>query len=652
MNSTSVFLRISEFVLVEYIYNTDLISESLHPFNLYNNANDNSKTIVNRLNSKEVTGNTEHLLYAETNSGYKAVVDVNSGFYYPNFDNKVSGSLIPVSTSLLQYDTIRFHIRSGYNFQDNSGFLANLYLEDGNGNKFNLLSQSFFKRDLTVIKYNELPLRISGVPYDKYVEYKVLSTSEILNPLTNNYSFINNISQIKPNPIIFFEFNIVDNINTDQGFIKMFTSFKESTFITTSDSYNLLSANIEEKGTYFQYYASWNNDFIEDFIYSLNSQSGNDYIVEHEIALYEQRGTEFYLTEKFNRSQIGEYDKPLKYRPVISNLAEVSIQLEYVIRLYNRADGSSITKTSSVNSTNINAYSIEPFRLSVQEYSPIKVYNKVVRNNINLKKQKTLLDNKVIVPLYFDSTTLSVDEENKELQITPFDNVYEISVVQKIDGQRVPKPLELNITYFLVFIGANGQSIRIEEKASRDKINGILRFVVSGNTAKAVLKSKNKRYYVNTGNSESFETNVVTGSWVEKGKKVKDDSLIKELEENIKIIRDNLEANTNVKSTVPTTATTTEEVVVDPTETENPNQLQDFVTEDVVVVKPSVEDSEIDNNEEVVTNPTTKILFPSFLEAIEETLTKIRESAGTERNVINKGQFGGINSGEEEINNR
>lgn len=313
MNNGNFFLRISDYILVEYLYKTDLLVETLHPFSKYVNSHNNEITLVNKINDKLLTGNTEHLLYVETGQDFKAVIDVDNAFYYPSVDpNVVRQSLLPTGNSLI-YDTIRIHIRSGYNFQDSSGILTNVYLESGSGSKVSLISQTYLKNDISLLRYNKTPIRISDVAFDKFIEYKLLNTSDIITPNTPNHTFMSGVSEIKANPLIFFELNLINTLDLSSSYIKLNSTLINQTFIPISDDYGSLSAKlVEQNNSYFEYSAEWDGLPIEEFIYHLNSLSGNDYILEHEISAYEQIGTDFYLVDKFTRSQNNNYNETLK----------------------------------------------------------------------------------------------------------------------------------------------------------------------------------------------------------------------------------------------------------------------------------------------------------------------------------------------------
>jgi hypothetical protein len=584
----NTFLRISDFILVEYQYSTDQLLESSNRFISYSNAHDKSISLVNWINSRETTGNTEELLFVDTDDSFKAIVDITTAFYYPNHDDNVVGTNIPTSVGYLSFDTIRIHIRSGYNFQNDQGFLMRLFLESNLGDEINLLAQTYFKSDLSMIKYNRTPISISEVSFDKYVEFKVLNSFDILdnNNQNNNNEFMKQISKVKYNPMIFAEFSLVSRISTESGYMKLSTGFNDIFSIPLKDSFSELSAYLAEvNNSYFEYSALWNGNPIEDYIYSLNSVSGNDFIVEHQISVYEQRGMDFINVENFIRRQESNFNDTLKYRPVISNYADGSLQIEYVCRLFNRNDGISVTKSASINSTNINSYSQEPMRIAVDLNPTLKVYNKVVKKEISGMDVKNPFENKIVVPMYFESSKVFVGSKDAfEILLVPFDNIYEINLVKEFRGQEVPYPIDISTSHYLVFKD-DKNIVRVKENSNSDKSNGILNFMISTSQSESILRMKNNSFYINILDEASedvlgYETNLATGNWIEKGKSLS----VPNVEDSLPVTF--FDPPKVTISPAPTETPTETVKVIDTPSTIDPNE---FTKSEILVLEPALE---------------------------------------------------------------
>ena len=604
MHNGSTFLRISDYVLIEYLYKTDQFLESAQPFNNYFNNHEGSNTIVNRINSKSITGNTEDLLFVATNGIEKAIIDVNNGYYYPNNDSNIVPSDVSANAGILTYDTVRVHIRSGYNFQDNQGFLLNLYLEDVLGNKFSLLSQSYLKRDLSSIKFNRIPVRVSDVAYDKYVEYKILNSEDIISEGAPNSSFVRSIVDIKNNPLIFLEFNIIDTVDISSGYMKLITSIKEETYVPLSDNYSNLTASLTEKESYFEYFAKWDEESIENTIYLLNSRSGNDFVLEHEVSLYVQYGNEFALLESFTRTQTSNYNIPLKYRPVLDNNVDGSIQIEYTLRLFNRANGVSITKESSVNSLNVNRYTKEPFRIQVDGIQPIKVYNKIVKkeiSNVNIPKP---FEQKIILPLYYENNKVFIDGEVFTIKIVPFDNIYQLDLVKEVKGQEIPYSIELNVSHYLVFKENGENIIRIKEHETSEKGNGILRFLITKENSEKILKFTTDSFFINAYEEGNYETNLATGNFMDKSK------VVEVPEMPTIVLPETIRTSSETESVIPTIIPPTPVVTTINIDSKGGNE---FVQVETTVIKPAIETESTANIIPIIELP---IELPNIAEVI------------------------------------
>lgn len=522
MNS-SVFLRIKDYILVEFVYSNALIYPS--KFKKYVNSSSGRVYLsndgkVNVPNGENDTNNIDRLMAMDSNAGYMAVVDTNEGFYYPNSNPNINVMELPTSQGI-RYDSVKIHIRSGYNFQDSKGFYSDIFIKSVDGSKISLSSQAFFKGDLSNIKYNNTPLRISEMTFDKYVEYKVMSVSEILRKGSHTQAYFNdNIlpeGMTSNSPIIYFDFSFIDKVDSDSGYTKFYTSSLDSLAIPASDGYDKLEPYIKEKGSYFEYMATWDSKSIEEFISIMNSRAGNKYHVEHEISVYEQRGYDFFEIHRHNTVQTFGYDKPKKFRPVVSNDVDGSIQIQYVVNLFNAGDNTSIVKRTMINSTNVNQYTEEPLRISVNPSAPLKVYNKVVRNNIAMDDPKFLEPQKVIIPIYYSNVSLSVGDSNFIMEIVPFDNVYMLYVNKEENGQSRPEKLEQSLNYQLVFPLDSGNIVRVSENNTSGKLNGVLSYKISQEQAMILLNSQNSGlFYINSVN-DIAETNLLVGNWEKKG---------------------------------------------------------------------------------------------------------------------------------------
>ena len=99
-----------------------------------------------------------------------------------------------------------------------------------------------------------------------------------------------------------------------------------------------------------------NGSSLSNLIAELNSAGGN-YVVFHEITLSEQIGNTYIQTNNQIVSQTNDFDNPILYRPIVLNSGiAVSFAINYVLRLYNRADNSQIIKNARLTSFDVKKY--------------------------------------------------------------------------------------------------------------------------------------------------------------------------------------------------------------------------------------------------------------------------------------------------------
>lgn len=548
------------------------------------NPADASQNLVNNYNLRDKTNNVETGFAVDSGAGYMAIVDVNDGFYYPNSNPAITSSQLSNGINL-KYDTIKVHVRSGYNFQDSEGFFTNAFVRNTSGDRISLLSQAAFKGDLSQFKYNNTPIRISETTFDKYVEYKILSVAEILSGGNQTAAYFNaNFLNISSSPIIFVDFGFISQVDGSEGFVKFWNASDDIVSIPAYDGFSRLQPHLIEKASYFEYSALWDGNSIENFITILNSKAGNAYHIEHEIAVYEQRGYDFYEMQRHNSVQKFNYDIPLKFRPIISNLVDGSLQIEYIMKFFNAADNTSIVKRAMLNTSNTAPYLEEPMRISVPIENNIKVYNKVIRKDISIDNKKSVLDTKIIIPIYYSNIAVKIDDEDFLLELVPFDNIYSIYLNKEINGQDSPLVLDMSVQYQLVFITKSGEKIRVIENDITGKRNGILNFKIGKEQSQIILRDSFGKFFINTI-SDIIETNVCVGEWIEKGKKNKAilDSMISErdivLGESIKVL-ESVSADVPV-ITVPITNDNIEALSVNNGVIITKNDTQDFDVQDI-----------------------------------------------------------------------
>jgi hypothetical protein len=247
----------------------------------------------------------------------------------------------------------------------------------------NLSSINFLKTDTPT--FNPDPLLIADKLYATYIEWRVPSLF-----------FMNNLfDAAQPNGVAY-------KITEGQGFlgtppitlkatgiyetiVENAYSFYEmqeinSVSILNRDIYDNLYAQViqSEAGDYFELSGQVAGSSFSNFIAQLNS-SGGQYMVFHEISVTEQVGQVFTQTSFQVISQDTDFDEPVLFRPIIKNAnSAVSFSINYVLRLYNKADATQIIKNAKLTSFDTQKYGRQMIQINLGVVPTVaNVYNRI-----------------------------------------------------------------------------------------------------------------------------------------------------------------------------------------------------------------------------------------------------------------------------------
>lgn len=548
MGSSSQLFALGRYFLLEYSY-TDPISPEIietdeSGFRKIENLHKGYNQFTNDNNSKKSTGNVIDTSTVKLDNGKHALLDVDSAFFYPNTDDKVNVIDLIISPVLqVEYDTVRVWMLSGYNFPDNDGFLVDLDIRTSNDNVIKILSQSFLKNNMRDVIFAPRPLKTSEFIYDRYVEFKVPSQRTMLEDQKNNPGSTTTLSYymtgdegIADINTIYVDFSIIRKSEEIEGSIYLTPDENQRFAINSIDDFANLVPVIEEAddGDYYRYYGSWNGASIENFMFSINSISGNDFILIHEISISEQIGIAHIPTDTFSIIQDRNYSDPKEFIPIIKNPDAVSYSIDYTIRLFNRADGRSIFRTSSITSFDTSKYGKRRVKLNVggSNVTPHNIYNKIVQaerpviKDLGAKVVKTKF-----ISNFVDTEDIFIDTEDTDfdtslprnevnLSLDPFDNVYRFNVLRKSDDGDI-NPIDLgDDTYYFVFINDDNGKMKVEEvtNTQRGHQNGELVFKINEARSTEISTQDSDKYYVVSSNSEGEETTLFYGKIIKTSK--------------------------------------------------------------------------------------------------------------------------------------
>lgn len=409
--ASSKKIQLSGYAILEYIYSGESRSISDSTFYRIKNDDRGISIVVNEDKAATFSKNVLDYTFIETNDhGKVGHADRDRSFVLEELSDEidVDDSLGIPTTYNVKYDTIRVHILAGYNLEGIAGFGVRIGANLNEGGKSYLASHIYSIGENT-IENNTEPFSISEQVYDKYLEFKVPALSFIneqfynLSTLNDKqlgyYLSGNNKGFTKESPIFidFYQFTTPEE-NDD---ILTYAAEKiAETSITQIDQNSLISATIQEstEGDYFEYFATYNGEFIDDYLSELSSL-GKPHIVINDIKVYESYAT---LTRKkvhdVSIIQEDDFDKPNVFRPVISDDA-FAFTIEYSMRLINKLENTQIIKTSTItlDTDAARKYGRSMSKIEIKESSsPIKIYNRITKAVYNSTFNRQIPEGQII----------------------------------------------------------------------------------------------------------------------------------------------------------------------------------------------------------------------------------------------------------------
>ena len=348
-----------------YLFNTDGVSAEM------GNYRDISAVAINK------------------NKTQYAYLDTSVGVPYNDFDLELTNSvdLLQVFSPQqnIAYDKIKVHFIAGFTFTGYDGIIFETLVPRRDGVMLNLSSINFLKTDTPV--FNPDPVLINDKLYASYIEWRVPSL----------FFMNNSFSQSVPNglgyrltegqgflstPTITFKATGIYETIVDNGY--NYYNVEEINAITfaSRDIYYNLYAEVKESdgGDYFELSGHVTGSTFANFIAQLNSSSGGaNNIVFHEINVSEQIGTNFTKTSTQVFTQTTNFDNPILFRPIILNSAiAASFSINYMLRIYNRADNTQIVKVAKLTSFDVNKYGRRIMKINLGVVPTVaNVYNQI-----------------------------------------------------------------------------------------------------------------------------------------------------------------------------------------------------------------------------------------------------------------------------------
>jgi len=582
--TTSKYVQLTPYLVLEYMYADQPNPETYNVnsgnpavgFNKlingileYKGSPLNDVQIFNQDQNYSVTQNTA--LNNAVRVSENAFIPLNPNLIVPynDFNPKLTPTanlpiIFPSNISVV-YDTVRYHVLQGYNLENIDGLILSISYLDQDGSYVVFSQIELSSGTAQAYTLNPNPLTIGSNIYDKYFELNVPSLVD----MNNQYAAASSTN--KPNTLagktsrsgrgyvygspMKIQVWQIDDITQVNGYNQYGVTLYAALSLESEDPFQNIGAYIApaDTGDFFEYFATDDGGFIENFILFQNS-IGNQYYIDHKVELVEQVGAALIVTNNFSTIQTTGYDIPLLYRPIVRYSAfAASFTLRYIMTLVNSKDQSRLIRTASYTSNNPAKYGpyIAPLQLSVLPQTQ-KIYNKLAnQSNItvpsnNVAPKEIVKYSNVFVERNLVNTTLTnlVVKGNTITQadsgatdsvsygigkayitISPFDNYYKFTFYKKnSDGTTDLLDLTSSGTFKLVFIDNQNNKLFAPPIADRNLANssrGELAFKLDQSLANQVLTFTNRRFYISNQPIEAASSNVTGNNAFSKVSSVK-----------------------------------------------------------------------------------------------------------------------------------
>jgi hypothetical protein len=422
----SNFIQVAPYLLLEYVYGDDstkFLGSEYKPARLVNDYDNSQITYLNTNPSRNFTQNVLDYTAAKISGVEWVILDKDVPVPYISQDDNLHYEDLStqLSSLLIMYDTVRFHVQSGYNFDNIEGLLLQLSLREAQTGLFSYLTSNFVLKGTDRFEFNPNPIFITDRLYDRYIEIKIPSVKDANNAFYSNpgnevgigYQYTTQHNGFLFETQIYVDVSEIATITKRNGITFFKTDQSYQVNVRQEDIYSDVTAVIREAtdGDYFEYFASFQGGFPAQLIEELNSLGGS-YVIIHQLDVIEQVDTRFLTTFSFTQIQNGSYEEPLTFRPILKYAGiSPSFSIEYTIRVYNTENGYQILKKSNTTSFNPTKYGKNTERIGLSAVaSPLKVYNKVYGGAAMTYTSvlPTNNFNTVYVPIFYDSLNLYV----------------------------------------------------------------------------------------------------------------------------------------------------------------------------------------------------------------------------------------------------
>lgn len=572
MATQSRFISLTPYCLVEYIAqplgSSDFLTDDIV---LLKNNKLGIFQIFNKDGSYSTTKNIQDVSAVNIGLNQAIYLDSEKEPDYIEYDSDLEVS--DITGFNVVYDRVRFHFITGFSIEGFEALILSIRNKQNDGRQ-HIFANILLSPDTlsNLITFNPKPIFLSDTTYDRYVDIKIPSIKNINDeyitaPVQEN-TFAANITPREGGGSIGFITNSPISISlsvcskrtklaTNQG-VK-YDSFEISDnyegTVSQSNEFDDVGAYVGEadSGDFIEYYLTYNSGFPEEIISVLNRRNpSDDWIIIHQLSIFEQIGSAFINTSKQVIFQEDSWDEPLVFRPVLKNAGSaVSMSIDLISRLTNKRNGEQIIREASFTMLSPKKYGkkLTTIPLSDEPQSQ-KIYNKIIKKNYEATQlfiepefsesnsssstSSSIVKQVEYFPIFTSNNNISVSNNSGYTKLndradevifgpgklkfilSPFDNIIKLKIYNIVNKKAIPLDLNLNsANYKLVFETDSGKTYVSNTNSDRleNLSDGIIVFNVEKTKSEEIYKSNKRAVHITSTSQDGKETLIYSGEW-------------------------------------------------------------------------------------------------------------------------------------------
>ena len=494
-------------------------------------------------------------------------LDYDSNFITLNqLQNQLTSNInSPVKT--IEYENIQIYIASSFVFNDEiKGLLAEVGFYDKNGNFHSLTSSRWMHWD---VWHDPASTNITagGRNYPQKLNLWVPSVNKLANDWRTSpndtdslpYQLTDGNGLALTTQIVIRLYYITNEEKVD-GQVYYDTTLAHENFLDSNDPFQSLSVRLEQAtdGDYFLISGdvTGSNTTFEDFISGLESETGGNVTVLHEILIEEQISTNWFEVDNITRLQTSDFNEPMRFRPVLPNAhVSISFRINYTLRVIEQATGGQTIRTGQLINNKPNKYGKKLNRLKLnQALEPKRIYNLTTGGVQNtslfnppetqqrvqeiVRTKETIIDrwNVAINNITQGNNLETVQNADRSIWLQgeaiifiPLTGIkLKFKLWQVDNNNRTPvNPIDLSgQNPYIIFWGQNQEnniSIRSIDEFNTDKTSGEVAFNISGELAGRIQQLNQRQFAIVQAANNVQDGNVLYyGTWTSNNDEVSD----------------------------------------------------------------------------------------------------------------------------------